>query len=132
MKSVSVLVVVDVEAALASNDLQSHLYMVDTNGKLGSYNEGGNELVTACYDTQTIYWRVESVDPDGDVAISEFTGQMVNDRVCMPKKEVDDPEVWKGVVETQGEGGSYQYSMTLQFDGGVTLSFDPWISVTVE
>ncbi|HLP47530.1 MAG TPA: hypothetical protein VK469_16400, partial [Candidatus Kapabacteria bacterium] len=55
---VSVLVIVDVEGALANNDLQDNVYLVDNQNYMGSWQEGQCELVTACHDTQKIKWRV--------------------------------------------------------------------------
>ena len=48
MKKVEILMVVDAAAALASRDLQSNIYLVDTNKYVGSGNEGQAELKTAC------------------------------------------------------------------------------------
>lgn len=44
MKKVEILMVVDAAAALASRDLQSNIYLIDTNKYMGSGNEGQAEL----------------------------------------------------------------------------------------
>ncbi|EKF9615121.1 hypothetical protein O1C76_002235, partial [Vibrio cholerae] len=82
MKKVEILMVVDAAAALASRDLQSNIYLIDTNKYMGSGNEGQAELKTACKDGQLLCWRVVAISPDNEVDIVEFNGQMINDRVC--------------------------------------------------
>lgn len=77
MKTIEVLIVVDVEGALAGT-LQNNVYLVDTNKYMGSGDEGQVELKTACYDGQIIKWRVEAISADNEVNITSFTGQMVN------------------------------------------------------
>ncbi|MBM7868472.1 hypothetical protein GTO89_16345 [Heliobacterium gestii] len=130
MKSIDVLVIVDTQGALTSNDLHNNVYLVDTNKFFGSYQQGQPELVTNCYDTQTINWRVMSINPGNDVQINRFTGEMVNMQVCVPKKlgTVQDT-FWQGIVQSRGALRRYQYSIELIFNGTKTLNFDPYINV---
>lgn len=129
MKNVDVLVVVDTVGALASGDLQSNVYLVDTNKYIGSWNEGNCELETVCRDTQMLKWRVVSIDPDSDVEIAGFTGDMINQEICSPTKVGIGQDIyWEGTVETRGHSGRYQYSVTISIDGR-QLSFDPFIDV---
>ncbi|QZT37907.1 inclusion body family protein [Halosquirtibacter xylanolyticus] len=129
MKTVEVLIVVDVVGATSSGNLSDNLYMIDTNKYLGSYGEGTHELSTKCHDDQKIIWRVASISPDNDVNITEFTGQIITERICVPKKnDLGDEEYWEGIVETRGDKGNYQYACTLRIDGKL-MSFDPFLDV---
>lgn len=129
MKNVDVLIVVDTLGAMASSDLQSNVYLVDTNKYFGSGSEGQAELKTACQDGQIIRWRVSPVSPENDVNITGFTGQMVTEKVCTPTKQgITGEFFWEGRVESQGATGNYQYSATLSIDGKA-MTFDPFLVV---
>lgn len=131
VNEINVLIVVDVEGALASGDLSSNVYLIDTNKFFGSYGEGQEELVTTCSDGQIIIWSVASVNPGDDVEITGFTGQMIDQKICLPKQStlVTGETVWSGRVESQGSTAKYQYSCTLSFDGKA-MTFDPFLNVT--
>jgi hypothetical protein len=127
--TVDVLIVVDVEGALSSQDLGDNVYLVDTNKHVGSGNEGQNELLTACADGQLINWSVVPVAPDTDVEIVGFTGQMVGDQICVPTQiTTPDGNYWEGRVEARGTRGNQQYSVTLSMDGS-QLGFDPYLVI---
>lgn len=132
MKEINVLIIVDVEGALASGDLGSNVYLVDTNKYFGSGSEGQEELVTACNDGQVIIWSVTPVDPGTDASIVGYTGEMVDKHVCVPTKSNvpgGGAVIWSARVETQGVSAKYQYSCILSFDGR-QLTFDPFLNVT--
>lgn len=131
VNEINVLIVVDVEGALASGDLSSNVYLIDTNKYFGSYSEGQEELVTTCSDGQIIIWSVASVNPGNDAEITGFTGQMIDQKICLPKQStlVTGETVWSGRVESQGATAKYQYSCTLSFDGKA-MTFDPFLNVT--
>ncbi|HEX6911000.1 MAG TPA: hypothetical protein VF142_11430, partial [Longimicrobium sp.] len=117
MGVVSVLIVVDVEAALAQG-LGTNVYLVDTNKYVGSGNEGQAELQTACTNGDTINWTVAPVAPETSVSIQNFTGQMVNDGICTPELvKAPGGIYWSGVVQAQRVTGQQQYSVTLLADG---------------
>lgn len=126
-----VLIAVDVEAALASGDLGSNVYLVDTNKFFGSGSEGQEELVTNCVDGQIIVWSVTPINPGDDAEITGFTGQMIDQKICLPQQStlVTGQTVWSARVESQGATAKYQYSCTLSFDGKA-MTFDPFINVT--
>ncbi|WP_257264414.1 hypothetical protein [Endozoicomonas sp. ONNA2] len=129
MKTIQVLIVVDASAALASNDLQSNVYLVDTNKYMGSGNEGQAELKTACHDGQLICWRVVPISQDNEVSISSFTGQMINDSVCVPKRQGIEGDIyWEARVEARGTTGIQQYSTVLVIDGK-SMTFDPYLDI---
>jgi len=127
---INVLIIVDVEGALASGALDSNVYLVDTNKFFGSYSEGQEELVTSCKDGQIIIWSVTPINPGDDAEITGFTGQIIDQKICQPQQITPVPGVvaWSGRVESQGATGRYQYSCTLSFDGR-SMSFDPFLQV---
>jgi hypothetical protein len=126
MNQICVLIVADVEAALASGNLQGNVYLVDNNGPQGSTLEGNAELKTACHDTQVISWSVSPVDPNTNVSIQGFTGQAIP-AIINPKAGSNG--VWSGTVETQGATNTYQYSCILTMDGK-PMTFDPFLIVS--
>jgi len=133
--TVDVLVVVDVEGALSSGNLNSNLYMVDTTGYLGAGREGTDELVTIIGNGQGIVWSVAPVDPATNVAIIGFGGQAIGQEI----NPVQLPAIWGSpwqastTIGPGTNGTQYQYTMTLQYGGptGVTQTFDPFLQSDV-
>jgi hypothetical protein len=133
MAQVDVLIVADVEGALASGDLQSNVYLIDTNKHAGSGGEGQAELYTACQDGQIITWNVVGVSPSSDVQITQFTGDMVNNNICVPTQvSTPDGNYWEGRVEARlspGGNETSQYSVVLTMDGK-PMTFDPFLKIS--
>lgn len=130
MSSVDVIIIVDALGALASGDLGSNVYLIDTNKHVGSSNEGQEELYTACKDGQIVNWRLSAVSPDSDVNITGFTGQIITDKIANPTKQgIDGDTYWSARVETQGATGNYQYSVVVAIDGK-PMQFDPYLKVS--
>ncbi|SNR31465.1 alpha-pore-forming tripartite toxin MakABE regulator [Lutibacter flavus] len=131
MKQIDILMVVDTQGALASNDLTSNIYLIDTNKYVGSGNEGQAELKTACKDGQIINWRVSAINPGNDVEIVSFSGQMITGNFCNPIKQgLSGEEYWEGRIEVQGKAQTIQYNATLSIDGKA-MTFDPYLIVSV-
>jgi hypothetical protein len=129
MKAIDILIAVDTASALASGNLSNNVYLIDTNKYIGSWNEGQAELHTVCQDAQIVSWRVEPIDTQNEVAISQFTGQMIDGKICVPVKQgIPGAEQWEGRIETQGATGRYQYSVVLVIDGK-SMTFDPFLDV---
>ena len=117
LKKIEVLIIVDAAAALASRDLQSNIYLVDTNKYVGSGNEGQAELTTACSDGQLISWRVVAISEDNQVDINSFSGKIIDSKICVPQKQgLEGDTYWEGRVESQGTTGSVQYNATITID----------------
>jgi len=130
MSNLNVLMVVDVEGALAGT-LQDNIYLIDSNKNFGSGAEGQAELNTACTDGQVIVWSVTPVDPSTDVVISGFSGGMVGDNICNPQPVTGpDGTTYEGRVDAQGVASVQQYSATLTMDGRL-MSFDPFLTISV-
>ncbi len=129
MSTVDVIIVVDALGATSSGNLQDNVYLIDSHKYMGSWAQGQCELHTVCHDNDLIKWRVASVDPDSDVAIAQFTGQMVNDRICLPSKQgISGHEFWEGEVEAQRRTSTQQYSVVLAIDGR-DMTFDPFLEI---
>lgn len=129
MSKVSVLLVVDVEGALSSNNLQDNIYLIDSNKYIGSSGEGGSNLATTLNAGSKIVWSVVPVQPDGQVSIAGFSGQAISENVINPKPEDDDNESWVAHFNTNArQGTEFQYTATLQFEGK-QLTFDPYLKV---
>lgn len=128
LKSIDVLIVVDVAGALASNNLSNNVYLVDTNKYMGSWSQGQCELVTVCQDSQVVKWRVVSIDPGNNVEITGFTGQIISEKVCVPEKQGKYDVYWEGMVQTRGTVRRYQYSVVLSMNGK-KMEFDPYLDV---
>lgn len=130
MKKIKVLIVVDADGALASNNLVDNVYIIDTNKFLGSWNEGQCDLHTVCQDQQNISWAVVGLSEDDDVSITGFSGAMVTEKVCIPQKVGMSSDIsWEGRIETQGSRGRYAYTVSLSIDGSTPMSFSPYIDV---
>jgi hypothetical protein len=129
--TVDVLVVVDVEGALGTNNLFNNVYMIDTNKFMGSYQEGQAELVTVVSNGQTIVWSVTPVDPATSVAITGFTGAAINQQIAPTQEPGGWGSPWtaQASIPLGSSGTTYQYSIVLQFEGpnGVTMTFDPFL-----
>ena len=131
MNTIDILVVVDAHGAFDTCSLQDNVYLIDTNKHVGSYRQGTSELVTVCKDNQGIKWRVTSVSPECDIEIVQFTGQMVDTKVCNPQKQGPLQDIfWEGFVQARGVAGTYQYSAVLSINGK-NMSFDPFLQVIV-
>jgi len=129
MNNLDVLIIVDALGASTSGNLQSNVYLVDSAKYLGSWNEGQCELHSKCYDGQIVKWKVVAIDSDSDVEIAQFTGQIIDQKICIPQQEgISGDTFWEGRVETQGANGSYQYSCVLTIDGKA-MTFDPFLEV---
>jgi hypothetical protein len=129
MNDVSALIVIDTDGALASGSATDNAYLVDTNGFLGSWQEGSNSLHTVCQDGQTVKWSVSPVSPSGNVTITGFSGDMVSQDVCAPVAEgpVGD-QFWWGRIEAQGQFASFAYTLTLSIDGSA-MSLSSFLKV---
>ncbi|MGN6275096.1 MAG: alpha-pore-forming tripartite toxin MakABE regulator [Solirubrobacterales bacterium] len=122
-----VLIVVDTVGALASGGLKNNCYMVDNNHYLGSWKEGSEELHTVCQDGQQIVWDVVSVSPETPIAIAGFSGRMVEEGTCAPKRLPDGS--WAGRVESRGVFAAFPYTVTLSINQKTEMKATCFIKV---
>lgn len=128
MRQVDILIAVDVLGVATNGSLRENLYMVDTNKYLGSWDEGSCDLHTLCQDAQIINWRITSVNPDEDVSITGFSGDMIDKQVCIPKKTGDYDPLWSAEVLSRQQSGRYAYTVDVSVDGRV-FTFDPYLEI---
>lgn len=118
MSKIAALVVIDTEGALSSGSPIGNAYLVDTNGYLGSWQEGTDSLHTVCQNGQTIDWSIAPVTPTGDVTITGFSGDMVAQGVCNPVASgPPGDQVWSGRVESRGQFASFLYTIDIALNG---------------
>jgi hypothetical protein len=74
----------------------------------------------------TIVWSVAPIDPGTEVAIIGFTGAAVNVNIT-PVANANGS--WSSIFAAAPyqSGNQYQYSVTLNFEGGDPQSFDPFL-----
>jgi len=132
MAAVEVLIAVDVAGALSSQSLNNNLYMMDTSGYLGATGEGTNELQTRVTNGEIITWSIRPIDPATNVTVQSWGGTAVASGNITPAFD-QTTNSWNAQftpTPPYAAGQSYQYNATLQFNGGETLGFDPFL-VTV-
>ena len=118
MNKINVLLVVDVAGVLAAGGLQGSVYIVDTNGYLGSWDEGQSALNTVCQDGQRVSWAVAPVDASTAVSITGFSGALVDQKICTPAPDpFQGTAVWNGQVEAHGAFAGYPYAVQLAMSG---------------
>ena len=129
MNDVSALIVIDTDGALASGSAIENAYLVDSQGYLGSWQEGTDTLHTVCQDGETVKWTAVPVSPSGSVTISAFSGDMVAQRICTPVADgpVGD-QYWYARVEAQGRFASFAYTLTLSVNGRA-MSLNSYLKV---
>lgn len=129
MAEIDILMAVDVEGALSSGNLGANIFMVDTTGYAGAGNEGTDELITIASNGDTIKWTVAPIQPSGVVSIQGFSGQAVPTNIN-PVPDPLSPQAWEAEFKTTASTGTqYQYTCTLEFEHGKTLTFDPFLKV---
>lgn len=131
MKTVYVLIVVDVEGALTSNDLAQNVYMMDNQKYLGSGFEGTSELMTSLASGDAIVWTVRSVDPGNPVTLSALNGQAIKEKIVTPVRDPLSQQSLTSLFQPPGgaaSGTTYQYDITLLFEGK-SMTFDPFLVV---
>lgn len=131
MATVNVLIAVDVEGALSSDNLGANTYMVDTNKYAGSGAEGTSELKTKLGIGDVLVWTVASIDPGNNVSIVSFSGTAVTDGYINPVQDPLSPQSFESRFQPPGgtaSGTAFDYTMTLSFEGK-TMTFDPFLIV---
>ena len=129
MNTINILIVVDTVGASTSGSLQDNVYIADTNGYLGSWNEGTSRLHTIIQNGQEIKWACTGISPSNDVEINSFSGQMVIDKICTPSKQgLPQATVWQGEVQTLGDIGPWSYTVTMTIDGA-PMTFNATLKV---
>ncbi|MVX98879.1 hypothetical protein GP924_26485 [Enterobacteriaceae bacterium 8376wB9] len=113
MKIINVIIVVNTAETLTSGNITNNVYLVDNNGFIGSWGEGGATLHTVAQDGDLIQWHAVPVSLRGDVAITGFSGQMVEQAICQPQNEAVNDNPWFGRVESRGQFSFFSYVVSV-------------------
>ncbi|KFX05905.1 hypothetical protein KP22_08580 [Pectobacterium betavasculorum] len=128
MKIINVLIVVNTTETLTSGNITNNAYLVDNNGFIGSWGEGGSTLHTVAQDGDQIQWHAVPVSLRGDVTITGFSGQMVEQAICQPQNEAANGNPWLGRVESRGQFSFFSYEVNVRI-GEKTFSLNSAIDV---
>ncbi|CAE6827452.1 MULTISPECIES: hypothetical protein [Paraburkholderia] len=129
MSQVNILIAVNVAQAINTGRLGDYVYMVDDSLTGKSSGEGGDELSTVCENGDTVVWRVESIDPDQDVSINRFDGDIIATGMVNPAPYPQtDSDTWGGRINSVGT--QVEYRMYLTLNKNTVQSFDPFITAT--
>jgi len=103
MSQLAIMVIVDVQAALAEGKLEGNTYLVDNNQEAGSTNEGTDSLETAVKGGMILNWLITGLG--GPAQLRIICGEAVDRGVLVPQ-EFDSPSFvgeglwWSGTVNT--------------------------------
>jgi hypothetical protein len=118
MAQLSVVTLIDVEAAMKANSLSGNIYLIDNNEWNGSSGEGTENLVTAITGTQIINWLVMGVAPYQYMpTLVDIKGEAVEKGIMVPE-EFTSPDLnsegnyWSATVDALDEG-KYAYTLVI-------------------
>lgn len=112
-KTITVFVIVDVVGALADDELDKNIYLLDNNKSNGSKNEGTGTLKTKVSKGDTIIWSIYSIEPEAYAAISDI---VIDEKFCTAEQknyEGTDVNYWLGKVKEDIEILSYKIKLDL-------------------
>lgn len=112
-RTITILSLIDVVGALASDSMQKNLYLFDDNKSNGSYNLGTGLLKTRVKKGDKIIWTLMALEPEAYAQISKI--EMADPSVCrLTKNKYPKSDVifWEG--EVLKEITSAPYTMTFE------------------
>lgn len=98
---IDLLLVADTSAILAAQCTTSNMYVVSTQGL---------NVQISCTNGQPMIWNIAPIAPSGNVKIVSFSGEMVDDKICVPRKKGN---YWEGVIQEHSKKGTIDYSVNL-------------------
>lgn len=128
INQLSVVILVDVEAALNARSLNGNVYCVDTNG--------GSTFTTEVLDNQIVNWLVSGIDwasPTYFAYVSDIKGKAVDEHVLFPTL-YDSPSFvgrgnwWGGMVVAQ-KPSIYEYTMVIGLGKDVFMDLTLYLDV---
>jgi hypothetical protein len=132
----AIIVLIDVEAALAANSLQGHAYLVDDNRHMGSTGQGTGNLTTVVVGCQIVNWLIAGIDLSGTQpfpALEAIGGDAVAMQIMIPQL-FDSPALdgsrglwWGGTVDA-AIPGIYKYTLHVNI-AGTRLSLEAAVDV---
>ena len=98
-RTISIVSLVDVVGALASDNLDENIYLMDNNKPFGSHGEGTSGLQTAVEEGDVLIWTTASMEPEAYASISAIE---IDSEICAPEKKTypgSDVTYWSGKVK---------------------------------
>lgn len=134
----SVVIGIDVEAALNTNSLSGNVHCFDTSDASAQQSFDGSSHTTNVIDNQIVNWLAQGIDwlnPEYSGAyISAIKGEAVDKRVLFPTL-YDSPSLlnrgyWWGGMVVAREPGVYQYTLTIALNKVRSLDLNLYLDVT--
>lgn len=98
-KTITIVTVIDVVGALATESLSENVYLLDTNKMGGSENIGTDYLKTAVQKGDRIVWTIQALECEAFASIEDI---IIDHEYCEPKQETykgTDVTYWVGTVK---------------------------------
>lgn len=112
-KTISILVIVDVVGALASDTLDGNIYLIDNNQKNGSTDEGTDQLKTQVEVGDKILWNILPLEPEAFATVSDIVIDPEYCKVEKKKYQESDIMYWLGTVKKQPKVLPYKLRIKL-------------------
>lgn len=132
MRTITIVSVVDVAAALADDTLSGSIYLVDNNEAGGSTGEGTEALSTRVKRGDIVVWISTSLESEAHVAIASVVVDERYRRYCNPRRFVyagTNVDCWVGVI-TQDVDTPIPYALTFTLGtrtAGMTTTAQPML-----
>ena len=113
MKTITIMTMIDVVGALASNSLTNNIYMIDDNKLNGSQDLGTGVLKTKVEQGDNLLWVVLSIEPE---AFGTITGIIIDPDYCEPEQQYyvgSDVAYWQGTVKKDLQSVPYDLKIRI-------------------
>lgn len=129
----TIVVAIDVEAALAEGTLANNIYAVDNYKFNGSTGQGTRNLTTYVCGNQILNWLATGIDIFGTYPMLEgIDGDAVEKQIMVPQ-QFQSPDLyglglWWGATVDARVSGIYNYTLRFDMDG-VKMAHDFSVNV---
>ena len=124
MKVISIISVIDVVGALATDSLDGNFYLMDSNKAYGSTFQGTQNLKTLVKLGDKLVWNVQPLECEAFASIADI---IIDKDICEPKKKLyggTDVNYWVGIVKKDVEHVPYKIAFK------VGIKKEPMVSDT--
>jgi hypothetical protein len=134
----SVVLQIDIEAALKAKSLAGNVYCIDTSDRSTPETLDSSTFITNVIDNQVVNWLVVGIDWKQDGAyyaeVKDIKGEAVDKGVLFPTL-YDSPSVmgrayWWGGMVVARVPGIYKYTMTIRLSNIMSFDLDLYLDVT--
>lgn len=108
MATITIVTVIDVVGALATESIKGNIYLMDTNKQNGSWGQGTENLRTVAEKGDKLVWTVQSLECEAYASIEDI---LIDPEYCEPKKETyegTDVTYWVGTIKKDIKAIPYQ------------------------